>query len=148
MILHLPAWGGLVSSLYNFRTADSHRLLCTRLDPNVIPLNWKTPHPATPTSTHLPVDAMARLTLHLLGGLSFSPLINSPLLPDLPLLPSDNVMETAYSSIKAKALLLMLDSCRLSHPPLPYYSFHLSLTPHPFMGLGKFIAGRINQMRV
>jgi len=28
-----------------------------------------------------------------------------------------------------------------------YYTFPLSLTPHPFMGLGKFMAGRIHQMR-
>jgi len=31
--------------------------------------------------------------------------------------------------------------------PPPYYTFPLSLTPHPFMGLGKFMAGRIHQMR-
>jgi len=29
----------------------------------------------------------------------------------------------------------------------PYYTFPLSLTPHPFMGLGKFMAGHIHQMR-
>ena len=32
--------------------------------------------------------------------------------------------------------------------PLPaYYFYPLHLSPHPFMGLGKFIAGRIHQMR-
>jgi len=28
-----------------------------------------------------------------------------------------------------------------------YYTFPLSLTPHPFMGFGKFIASHIHQMR-
>jgi len=134
-------------SLLKFRAPDSHRSLCTRLDLNVMPLNWRTPRPSHPTRTHLPVDAMAHLTLSLLGGLSFAPLINSSLLLDLPPLPPDNVMKAAYSSHKAKAHLLMLDSRRLDHSPPPYYSFPLSLTPHPFMGLGKFIAGRIHQMR-
>jgi len=32
-------------------------------------------------------------------------------------------------------------------PTPPYYDYHPSLTPHPFMGLGKFLAGRIHQMR-
>jgi len=31
-------------------------------------------------------------------------------------------------------------------PPL-YYTFPLSFTPHPFMGLGKVMAGRIHQMK-
>ena len=32
--------------------------------------------------------------------------------------------------------------------PLPsYYPYPLRLSPHPFMGLGTFIAGRIHQMR-
>ena len=32
--------------------------------------------------------------------------------------------------------------------PLPsYYPYPLHLSPHPFMGLGKFMAGRIHQMR-
>ena len=34
-----------------------------------------------------------------------------------------------------------------SLPLSDYYSSPLSLAPHPFMGLGKFIAGRIHEMR-
>ena len=134
-------------SLLKFRTPDSHHSLCTRLDPNIMPLNWKTPCPSPPTRTHLPLDAMAHLTLPLLAGLSFAPLINFSLLADLPPLPPDSVMQPAYSSLNAKARLLMLDNWHLSDPPPPYYSFHLSLSPHRFMGLGKFMAGHIHQMR-
>ena len=34
-----------------------------------------------------------------------------------------------------------------SLPLLDYYPSPLRLSPHPFMGLGKFMAGRIHQMR-
>ena len=32
-------------------------------------------------------------------------------------------------------------------PTPSYYTYPLSITPYPFMGLGKFLAGRIYQMR-
>ena len=133
-------------SLLMFRPPDSHQFLCTRLDPNIMPHNWKTPRPSPTTRTHLPLDAMAHLTLPLLVSLSFASLLNSLLLPDLPPLPPDDVMKPSYSSNKAKARLPMLDSWWLSHPPPPYNSFHLAPAPHPFMGLGKFVAGRIHQL--
>ena len=34
-----------------------------------------------------------------------------------------------------------------SFPLSDYYPYPLRLSPHPFMGLGKFMAGRIHQMR-
>ena len=77
------------TALLKTRPPDSHRALCTRLAPKVMSLNWKTPLRSPPVRTHLPLDALAHLTLPLLEGLSFAPLINSTLLPDLPALPSD-----------------------------------------------------------
>ena len=76
-------------ALLKARAPDSHRALCMRLASNVMPLNWKTPLCSPPVRTHLSVDALAHLTLPLLKGLSFAPLINSTLLPHLPALPSD-----------------------------------------------------------
>ena len=133
-------------ALLKARAPDFHRALCTRLAPNVMPLNWKTPLRSAPVRTHLPVHALAHLTLHLLEGLSFAPLINSTLLPDLPALPSDEIMTNAYHALKRRAQTLMMEHWRSL--PLPdYYPFPLRLSPHPFMGLGKFMAGRIHQMR-
>ena len=40
----------------------------------------------------------------------------------------------------------MLSSSHLEHHP-PNYSFLLALTPDPFLGLAKFMAGRIYQIR-
>ena len=72
--------------------------------------------------------------------------MNSTLLPDLPALPSDEIMTNAYRSLKRRAQTLMMEYWRSL--PLPdYYLYPLRLSRHPFMGLGKFMAGRIHQMR-
>ena len=96
--------------------------------------------------THLPVDALAHLTLPLPEGLSFAPLISSTFLPDLPALPSNEMMTNAYRAMKRRARTLLMEH---SHPLplLDYYPYPLLHSPHPFMGLGKFMAGRIHQMR-
>ena len=133
-------------TLLKARAPDSHRALCTRLDSNVMPLNWKTPLRSPPVRTHLPVDALAHLTLPLIEGLSYAPLINSTLLPDLLTLPSDEIMTNAYRALKRRAQTLIMEHWRSL--PLPdYYPYPLRLSPHPFMGLGKFMAGRIHQIR-
>ena len=133
-------------TLLKARAPDSYRALCTRLDPNVMPLNWKTPLRSPPVRIHHPVDALAHLTIPLLEGLPYAPLMNSTLLPDLPALPSDEVMTNAYRALKRRAQTLMMEHLRSL--PLPdYYPYPLQLSPHPFLGLGKFIAGCIHQMR-
>ena len=132
-------------ALLKTRAPDSHRALCMRLAPNVMPLNWKTPLPSSLVRTHLPVDALAHLTRPLLEGLSFAPLINSTLLPDLRALPSDEIMTNAYRALKRQAQTLMIEHW-CSFPLLDYYPYPLRLSPHPFMGLGKFMAHRIHQM--
>ena len=53
------------------------------------------------------------------------------------------MMVNAYQALGRKARSLMMDHWRSL--PLPdYYSFPLRLAPHPFIGLGKFVAGRIH----
>ena len=133
-------------SLLKARAPDSHRPLCTRLSPNVMPLHWKTPLSSLTVRTHLPVDALAHLTIPLLQDLSYAPLINWTLLPNLPSLPSDDVMTNAYRALKRRAQTLMMDHWR-SLPLSSYYHYPLCLSPHPFMGLGKFVARHIHQMR-
>ena len=56
-------------------------------------------------------------------------------------------MSAAYRALQRKARSLMLGHWRFFSPVPAYYTFPLSLLPHPFMGLGKFMAGRIHQMR-
>ena len=56
-------------------------------------------------------------------------------------------MSAAYRALQRKARSLMVEHWHSFSPVPVYYTFPLSLSPHPFMGLGKFMAGRIHQMR-
>ena len=133
------------SALLKARAPDSHRAPCTRLAPKVMPLNCKTPLCSPPVRTHFPVDALAHLTLPLLESFSFALMINTTLLPDLPALPSDEIITNTYRALNRRAQTLMMEHWHSL--PLPdYYPYPLRLSPHPFMGLGKFMAGRIHQM--
>ena len=135
-------------SLLKAMAPDSRRALCNQVARNVMPLNCNTPLPSPPMPNYLPVDALAHRTISLLEGLSYTPLISSTLLSDLPSLHTDEIMVNAYQPLRRKAQSLMMDHWRSI--PLPdYYSYPLRLAPNPFIGLGKFIAGRINhwQMR-
>jgi len=145
-----PAAGRLCPSfpsLLKYRAPDSHRALCTRLPPNVMPLSWKTNRPPSKVRSHLPVDELTNLARPILGSLSFAPLANATLFPEQASLPPHDTMTNAYKALKGRTRLLLLEEWRRLAPPPLYYTFPLSLTPHPFMGLGKFIAGRIHQMR-
>ena len=48
--------------------------------------------------------------------------------------------------LKLRAKQLLVSDWSATPPPL-YYPYPPSTRPHPFMGLGKFVAGRIHQMR-
>ena len=65
----------------------------------------------------------------------------------LPIFPDDATMSAAYRALQRKARSLMLEHWRSFSPVPAYYTFPLPLSPHPFMGLGKFMAGCIHQMR-
>ena len=89
-----------------------------------MPLNWQTPLHSPPVRTLLPANALAHLTLPLLKGVSFAPLINSTLLPDLPALPGDEILTNAYRALKRRAKTLMMEHWRSL--PLPdYYPYPL-----------------------
>ena len=133
-------------ALVKARAPDSHRALCTRLSPNIMPLYWKTPLRSPPVRSHPPVDALAHLTLPLLEGLSLAPLIHYTVLPDLPVLPSDQIMTSAHRALKRRAQTLLMEHWR-SLPLTDYYPYPLRLSPHRFMSLGKFMAGHIHPMR-
>ena len=71
--------------------------------------------------------------------------------PRLPhLVPSDfdppDPPTIAWPAIRARVVLALKEEWDLRPLP-PYYPFTPSLGPHLFMGLPKFLAGRIHQMR-
>src|SRR5205807_5822067 len=134
-------------SMQRLRAPDSHRSLCTKLQPNVMPLNWRTPLPRPPVRTHLPVDALAHLTLPLLEGLSFAPLFPAHLLPREGGLPPVDVMTAAYIRLQGRSRRLLLEDWKRLAPPPDYYSCPLRLSPHPLTGPATFMACRNQQLR-
>jgi len=56
-------------------------------------------------------------------------------------------MKRTYQALRACAKNILLQDCAADDPTPPYYEYPPSLYPHHFMGLGKFVVGRIHQMR-
>jgi len=126
---------------------DSSRALTSGLSSVYHPLDRETPHPVPPIRNHLPVDAVAHRTIPFTLGLSTMPMIDSHLVCPTPVLLPQSLMDNTYSALKKRvreALLVAWDSL---FPTPGYYLHPPALHPRPFMGLGKFVAGRIHQMR-
>lgn len=134
-------------SLSVFRAQDSSRHHTKGLSLVYLPLDWKTPVPSPPIRKHLPIDAMAHLIIPLMSGLSRLPLDLHAPLPAGSNIPPPDLMRRTYVSLKPRARDLLAQEWDSMCPAPPYYTFQTSLSPHPFMGLDKFIAGRIHQMR-
>jgi len=62
-------------SLSSFRAQDSSRHLTKGLSSVYLPLYWRTKVPSPPLRKHLPIDALAHLTLPLQEGLTRLPLV-------------------------------------------------------------------------
>jgi len=56
-------------------------------------------------------------------------------------------MRKTYKALRARARHMLLQDWAGEDPTPPYYEYPPTLSPHPFMGLGNFVAGRIHQMR-
>ena len=141
-----PAAGRLHKSVPNrspFRSPQCHRSLLTKLNPAKRPLMWKT-HQKT-IRKHLPIDEITHRVLPLLGGRPSLPLLNRHLVPTLEIPPPDPPQDSYVTLKKESRSILLRQWSALALPP-DDYPFSPTLTPHPFMGLSKFLAGRIPQM--
>ena len=56
-------------------------------------------------------------------------------------------MVRAYKALKVRSQLGMWEEWESLHPLPEYYTYPCCLDPHPYIGLDKFIAGRLHQMR-
>jgi len=56
-------------------------------------------------------------------------------------------MDSTYSALKKRVREKLLEEWASLFPTPGYYLHRPALQPRPFMGLGKFVAGRIHQMR-
>jgi len=95
-------------SLYSFRAQDSSRHLTVGLSSVYLPLRWKTKTLSPPTRKHLPVDALAHLTLPLQEGLTRLPLgLHAPSPPGANIPPSE-LMKRAYQALRTRARIMLL----------------------------------------
>ena len=112
-----------------------------------LPLHWKRPRPVPPIRNHLPVDAVAHRAIPFTLGLYRMPMINSHLVCPAPVLPPQSLMDSTYSALKNRIRERLLVEWAFLFPTPGYYLHPPALQPRPFMGLGKFVAGKIHQMR-
>jgi len=126
-----PAAGRLCltfPSLLKHRAPDWHRGLCTDLPLNIIPLFRKTNRPPSKVRSHLSVHEVANLARPILGSIAFAPFANTILLPLRKALPPHDIMANACRALKGSTRLFLFEEWRCLEPPLPYYTFPLSLT--------------------
>jgi len=92
---------------------------------------------------HNAITALASTATPLVHDVATLPPISLHLTDYLPPVPG---VLPSYARLKLRAKLLLLSDWYATPAP-PYYPYLPSTRPHPFMGLGKFVAGRIHQMR-
>jgi len=108
-------------------------------------LDWRSSPDKTknPRYRHNAITALANAAVPVIYDVSTLPPISLHLTDYLPPIPG---VVPYYTRLKLRAKQLLLSDW-LDTPAPPYYPFPPSTRPHPFMGLGKFVAGRIHQMR-
>jgi len=108
-------------------------------------LDWHSPPDKTKNARyrHNAITALANAGTPLVHEVLTLPPISLHLTDYLPLIPG---IVPSYARLKLRAEQFLLSDWS-STPAPPYYPYQPSTRPHPFMGLGKFVAGRIHQMR-
>jgi len=96
-----------------------------------------------PRYRHNAITALANAAAPLVHDVATLPPISLHLTDYLPPVPG---VVPSYARLKLRAKQLLLSDWS-STPAPPYYPYPPSTRPHPFMGLGKFVAGRLHQMR-
>lgn len=99
-----------------------------------------------PTRNHLPIDGVAQRTIPSTHGLSRVPMVNSHLVSSALAVPPQYRMDNTYSALKRRVREALIEEWSLLFPTPGYYHHGPASSPRPFMGLGKFMAGRIHQI--
>jgi len=144
-----PAAARLPASLQtpslNLHTPD-HRVLSCKNAGSRLPLPWLQPRPLSKNRAHLRLDALPHLMLFLLGpdGHAHLPVTSQHLLGET--YPSPPLGRT-YPQLKLQCKKLLLEEWEAAAPGPERCAYRPSLRPHSFMGLSKFDAGRLHQIR-
>ena len=129
-----------------FRHSLDDRSLSAKNVGSRLPLPWLQPRLPSKNRAHLPLDALPHSMLFILGpgGFERLPVTSQHLLcehyPPPPL-------GRPYPQLKLQCRNLLIKEWEEAAPNPSRYPYRPSLRPHPFMGLDKFTAGRLHQMR-
>jgi len=128
------------------RHTPDHRVLSRKKAGSRLPLPWLQPRPPSKNIAHLPLDALPHSMLLLLGPAGHAPLpvASQPLLSETYPTPPPG---RAYPQLKLLCRKLLMEEWEDAALDSRRYAYRPSLKPHPFMGLSKFDAGRLHQMR-
>jgi len=128
------------------RHSPDHRVVPRKNAGSRLPLPWLQPRRPSKNRAHLPLDALPHSMLFLLGPDRLAPLpvTSQHLLGEAyPTSPPGR----SYPQLKLLCKNLLMEEWEKAAPDPARYAYRPSLKPHPFMGLSKFDAGRIHQMR-
>jgi len=128
------------------RHSPDHRSLSAKNAGSRLPLPWLQPRPPSKNRAHLPLDALPHSMLFILGpgGSEPLPVTSQHLLCEIYPAPPQG---RTYPQLKLRCRSLLMQEWEEAAPDPPRYPYRPSLKPHPFMGLNKFAAGRLHQMR-
>ena len=132
-------------SLYHH--APDHRILSRRNAGSRLPLPWLQPRPPSKNRAHLPLDALPHSMLFILSPDDLTPLpvTSQHLLVEH--YPAPSPPGRTYPQLKLLCRNLLMKESEDAVPDPARYQYRPSLKPHPFMGLSKFEAGCLHQMR-
>jgi len=142
-----PATARLPKSVPTFsphRTASIARGKITSQPYLFFNLDWRSAPDKlkNPRYRHNAITALANAATPLVHDVATLPPISLHLTDYQPPVPG---VVPSYARLKLRAKQLLLSDWSAIPAP-PYYPYPPSTRPHPFMGLGKFVAGRIHQM--
>ena len=131
-------------SLSAHRAHNSFRALTKGLQSVYLHLHWQTSRHTPPIRNPLPIDAVAHKTTPFTQGLSRMPMINSHLISPALAVPPQSLMDNTYSTLKQRVREALLDEWPRLLPTSGYYQHEPTMRPRAFLGLDKFIAGRVH----
>ena len=128
------------------RHSPDHRPLSAGNAGSRLPLPSIQPRPPSKNRAHLPLDALPHSMLFLLGHDALGPLrVTSQhlLCESYPEAPPGR----SYPQLKLQCQSLLMEEWNNAVPDPARYPYRPSLKPHPFIGLDRFSAGRLHQMK-
>jgi len=143
-----PATARLPKSVPTFSPPRATSIACGKITSQpylFFNLDWRSAPDKlqNPRYRHNTITALANAATPLVHEVATLPPISLHLTDYLPPVPG---VVPSYAGLKIRAKQLLL-SDRSATPAPPYYPYPPTTHPHPFMGLGKFVAGRVHQRR-